>query len=120
MTLTGSGSSTVVTPSGVLWAFAMFSRYIRPNAVRVATSGAPANTKVAAFKNSDGTIVAVMINTGSSTESISLGGVTVASVAAYVMDNSVSTPAKFSTTVSGNNVKATLPARSVVSFVITT
>lgn len=97
----------------------MFSRYIRPDAVRVATSGTPANTDVAAFKNTDGTIVVVLINGGSSTESVSLAGLSVSSVSAYYMDNSVSSPATFSTTLSGGTVEATLPAYSVVTFVLT-
>jgi hypothetical protein len=96
----------------------MFSRYIRPDAVRVETSGAPSNTNIAAFKNTDGTIAVVMINEGSSTESVSLGGISVSSVAAYYMDNSVSTPTIFSTTLSSGSVKATLPAYSVVTFVL--
>ena len=118
VTLTGSGSSTVVTPSSILWAFAMFSRYIRPDAVRVETSGAPSNTNIAAFQNTDGTVVVVMINKGSSTESVSLGGISVSSVAAYYMDNSVSAPAIFSATLSGGSIAATLPAYSVVTFVL--
>jgi hypothetical protein len=119
VTLTGSGSSTVVTPSGILWAFAMFSRYIRPDAVRVATTGAPSNTNIAAFENSDGTVVVVMVNGGSSTESVSLGGYSAAEVSATYMDNSVSAPATFAATVSDGNVEATLPAYSVVTFVLT-
>jgi hypothetical protein len=119
VTLTGSGSSTVVTPSGILWAFAMFSRYIRPDAVRVATTGAPSNTDIAAFENVDGTVVVVMVNGGSSTESVSLGGFSATSVSATYMDNSVSAPATFAATLSGGNVAATLPAYSVVTFVLT-
>jgi O-glycosyl hydrolase len=118
--ITGSGSSTTVTPSGTLWAFALYSRYIRPNAVRVATSGAPTGTDIAAFKNTDGTIAVVMVNTGSSSQSVTLGGVSIASVDAYVMDNSVSSPTSLSTSISDDNVVATLPAYSLVTFVITT
>lgn len=120
VTLVGSGSSTTVTPSATLWAFALFSRYIRPNAVRVATSGAPANTKVAAFTNTDGTVAVVMLNEGSASQSITVGGVIVASVKAYVMDNSVSSPAALSASISNGHVQATLPAHSLVTFVITT
>lgn len=118
--ITGSGSSTVVTPSGTLWAFALFSRYIRPNAVRVATSGAPTNTKVAAFQNTDGSVAVVMLNTGSTSESVSLGGVSIGSVEAFVMENSVSSPTSLSTSISGEDVEATLPAYSLVTFVIST
>lgn len=96
----------------------MFSRYIRPDAVRVATSGSPSSTNIGAFKNTDGTIAVVMINGGSSTESISIEGISVSSVAAYYMDNSVSAPATFDATLSGGIVEATLPAYSAVTFVL--
>jgi hypothetical protein len=99
----------------------MFSRYIRPDAVRVATSNSPPNTDVAAFKNTDGTIVVVFINTASTAESASLAGISVSSVAAYYMDNSVTVPTTFATTVSGGSIGAfSLPAYSVVTFVIKT
>ena len=117
VTLTGSGSSTKVTASGSLWAFAMFSRYIRPDAVRIATSGAPPNTQVAAFKNADGSVVTVMINSGASSQSVSLGGGTISSAKAYYMDNSVSSPSSLSINLSGGSIAATLPGYSVVTFV---
>lgn len=98
----------------------MFSRYIRPNAVRVGTSGAPSNTRVGAFKNTDGSIVVVMINTGSGSQSVSLGGLSASSATAYYMDNSVSSPSTLSSTVSSGNVEATLPGYSVVTFVVST
>jgi hypothetical protein len=91
----------------------MFSRYIKPEAVWIATSGTPTNTDIAAFKNTDGMIVVVFINTGSTTESASLAGISV-SVAAYYMNNSVTVPTSFTTTFSGGSVAAfTLPAYSV-------
>nr|AIO06746.1 endo-beta-1,4-xylanase 5 [Penicillium oxalicum] len=117
VTLTGSGSSTKVSASGSLWAFAMYSRYIRPDAVRIGTTGAPANTKVASFKNTDGSIATVMINTGGSSQSVSLGGGSISSAKAYYMDNTVSSPSSLSITLSAGNVKATLPAYSMVTFV---
>ena len=96
----------------------MFSRYIRPNDIRVGTSGAPANTNVAAFTNTDGTTVVVMINKGSATQSVSLGALSASSVAAYYMDSAVSSPGTLSASISGGNVKATLPGYSVVTFVL--
>ncbi|KAF7713389.1 Endo-1,4-beta-xylanase [Penicillium ucsense] len=117
VTLTGSGSSTQVTASGSLWAFAMFSRYIRPDAVRIGTTGAPSNTKVASFKNTDGTIATVMINTGSSAQAVSLGGGSISSAKAYYMDNSVSSPSSLSITLNAGSVQATLPGYSMVTFV---
>jgi O-glycosyl hydrolase len=116
--LAGTNSSTTVTPSGTLRAFVMFSRYIRPNAVRIATSGASTNTSVAAFTNADGTVVVIMLNEGSETQSISLGGVSTSSASAYVMDNSVSSPAALPVIHIGGLIEATLPPFSVVTFVL--
>lgn len=48
-------SGTTVNPSGRLWAYAQWSRSVRPCAVRIATSGAPSGVKTSAFKNVDGT-----------------------------------------------------------------
>ena len=98
----------------------MFSRHIRPDAVRVGTSGAPSNTKVGAFKNTDGSIVVVMLNTALNSQSVSVGGLSASSASVYYMDNSVSSPSTLLSTVSGGNVEATLPGYSVVTFVITT
>jgi len=120
VTITGSGSSSKVSASASLWAFAMFSRYIRPDAVRIGTTGAPANTQSSAFKNTDGTIAVVFLNSGSATQSVSVGGVSIGSVKAYHMDNSVSTPTALTTTLSGGNVVATLPGYSLVTIVIST
>lgn len=62
----------------------------------------------------------VRLNLGSTSQSVTVGGVSVASVEAYVMDNSVSSPAALSASVSNGDVEATLPAYSLVTFVIST
>ncbi|RWA09338.1 hypothetical protein EKO27_g5755 [Xylaria grammica] len=54
-----------------LWAFANWSRFVRPGAVRVATSGG-SGVKSAAFKNVDGSIAIVVISTGGSASNISI------------------------------------------------
>ena len=52
----------VVTPSKRLWAFAQFSRFVRPGAVRVAASGS--GLKVSAYLNVDGRVAVQVINSG--------------------------------------------------------
>lgn len=96
----------------------MFSRYVRPDAVRIGVSGNPPNTQVAAFKNTDGSTVAVMINSGAGSQSVSLGAGGASSAKAYYMDNSVSSPSSISINLSDGNVEATLPGHSVVTFVL--
>ncbi|CAI4211473.1 unnamed protein product [Parascedosporium putredinis] len=46
-----------------LWAFANWSRFVRPNAVRVGTSGG-SGARIAAFKNEDGSVAVVLISQG--------------------------------------------------------
>ncbi|KAF3402903.1 hypothetical protein DPV78_004415 [Talaromyces pinophilus] len=116
VTLNGS----TVQASGTLWAFAMFSRFIRPDAVRISTSGSPSNVNVGAFKNADGSIVVIAINNNGNSETISLSGITASKVSAYYMDSAVSSPSTFSATLNGGTVGGSLPARSMVTFVITT
>jgi O-glycosyl hydrolase len=102
--------------SGRLWAFTMWSRFIRPGAYRIVTTGSISNTMVGAFENTDGSYVAVFTNIGSSSRSVSLtfNGFTPKTVAGYLTDNThnVST-----TTVShsGSTVNFTLPEYSVVT-----
>ncbi|KAI1173946.1 glycoside hydrolase family 30 protein [Nemania sp. FL0916] len=54
-----------------LWAFAQFSRFVRPGAVRVATSGG-SGVKSTAFRNVDGSIAVVVISTGGSASNVSV------------------------------------------------
>jgi hypothetical protein len=114
--------SNGVEASGRLWAFAMFSRYVRPNAVMVASSGAPSNVKTAAFKNANGDIAVVIINNGgATTTTVSVSGATASSVQAYYMSNSVSSPSTLSgASVSGGKISVSLPDHSVVTLVIST
>ncbi|KAI1197361.1 glycoside hydrolase family 30 protein [Nemania serpens] len=54
-----------------LWAFANWSRFVRPGAVRVATSGG-SGVKSTAFRNVDGSVAVVVISTGASASSVSV------------------------------------------------
>ncbi|MEJ3747943.1 glycoside hydrolase [Actinomycetes bacterium KLBMP 9797] len=55
-----------------LWAFAAYSRFIRPGAVRVdAVTGVP-GLKVSAYRNADGTRVIEALNTGTSEVTVDL------------------------------------------------
>ncbi|KAF2729558.1 glycoside hydrolase [Polyplosphaeria fusca] len=53
-----------VTPSGRLWAFAGFSRFVKPGATRVDARSSVGWVKVSAFVNADGALVVVVINNG--------------------------------------------------------
>ncbi|KAF2666740.1 glycoside hydrolase family GH30 [Microthyrium microscopicum] len=104
------------TPSGIFWAFAMWSRHIRPGAVRVGISGALPGTITGAFQNKDGSVVVVFTNNGASTQSakVAISGFSASSAAAWVTSSSATfatTPA----TLSGGAVTVSIPARSVVT-----
>ncbi|KAJ9134413.1 Carbohydrate-binding module family 1 protein [Pleurostoma richardsiae] len=109
------------TPSGRLWAFAMWSRFIRPGAVRLATSGSISSVAIGAFRNTDGSVVAVFTNSGGSAQSamISFSGDFAPAVAeAWLTDNSHSV-ASTGATLSGGAVTVSLPAHSVVTVRLT-
>jgi len=108
------------TPSGIFWAFAMWSRHIRPGAVRVGTSGSISSVIIGAFKNTDGSHVVVFTNSGASAQSskISFTGFSPSSASAWLTNqgnNFVSTPA----TLSGGAVTVSIPGRSVVTVKLT-
>lgn len=108
------------TPSGRLWAFAMWSRFIRPGAVRVGTSGTVSNVAIGAFKNTDGSVVGVFTNSGSSaqTVAISFNGFTPSAGSAWLTDNSHSVNTT-TVTLSGGKAAVSLPAYSVVTVKLT-
>lgn len=108
-----------VTPSGRLWAFAMYSRFVRPGAYRVSTSGSVSGVGLAAFKNTDGSVVVVFTNTGGSAQSvtITISGLTPSSATAYLTDNSHSV-AITASTLSAGALTVSIPAHAVVSVVL--
>ena len=63
-------NGSTVTPSGRLWAFANYSRYVHPGAVRIAATSSNSAVDLAAFKNTDGTVAIVALNTGTSADPI--------------------------------------------------
>ncbi|EQB43572.1 cellulosome enzyme [Colletotrichum gloeosporioides Cg-14] len=109
------------TPSANFWAFAMWSRHIRPGAQRLATSGMVASDVLtAAVQNADGSVVVVFTNNGSAAKaaSVSFKGFTPKAASAWVTDNSH----KFDTTqatISGSGVSVSVPSKGVVTVKLT-
>src|SRR5215469_15658040 len=64
-------NGSTVTAAGRLWALGQFSRFVRPGAVRIGASSSDGNLTLDAFKNSDGTISVVVLNTGTSSDTVS-------------------------------------------------
>ena len=116
--LVGSDGTTV-TPSGRLWAFAMYSRFVRPGAYRVATTGTVSGVGLAAFQNTDESVVVVFTNTGASAESVkvSVPGLTATTATAYLTDNTHSVE-ETASTLSAGALTVSVPAYSVVTVVL--
>ncbi len=116
-------NGSTVASSGRLWAFANYSRYVRPGAVRIAATSSNSAVDLTAFKNTDGSVAIVALNTASSADPItySLSGTGTASgatVTPYLTNASNDAAAQPATTVSGGAFSATIPARSLVTYVI--
>jgi len=108
---------TEVTTSGRLWALAMWSRFIRPGAYRVSTTGTMPGVGQAAFKNIDGSVVVVFTNTGNSAQTVKVGfrDFMPSSAIAYLTDNSHQVAVTISS-LSGGVVTVSVPAYSMVTL----
>ncbi len=112
-----------VTTAGRLWAFANYSRFIRPGAVRIGSSSGDNNLQVTAYKNTNGTVAIVVLNTSSNsiTASYALPGTGVAdgtTATPYLTNNSNHMAQQGTTSVSGGSFSATIPGRSQVTYVL--
>lgn len=109
-----------VIPSKRLWAFANWSRHVRPGAVRVGTSGGPSGARVTAFKNVDGGIAVQVVQggTGSGSVSVKVQGFTAKSAKAWLTDNTHDCDEQVATVGSDGSVSANVPARSMVTIVL--
>jgi O-glycosyl hydrolase len=109
--------STVAT-SGRLWAFASYSRFIRPGAVRLGTTTSATGLDVTAFRNSNGSIAVIVLNSAHSRQvaTISLRGLSGAHVTPYLTDTSHELSAQPPITVRNSAFTATLPPRSLVTY----
>ncbi|RDL35904.1 (Trans)glycosidase [Venustampulla echinocandica] len=101
-----------------LWAFAQYSRTVRPGAVRLGTSGG--NFQTTAFQNVDGSVAVNIINTGGSAATVSVGvtGLVPASAVSWLTDNSHDFTSTTLTVATDGSVSGSVPARAMVSFVL--
>ena len=116
-------NGSTVSASGRLWAFANYSRYVHPGAVRIAATSSNSAVDLAAFKNTDGTVAVVALNTGTSADPITYsvsgtGTPNGATVTPYLTNSSSDVAAQASTSVSGGSFSASIPARSLVTYVL--
>jgi len=106
-----------VTPSGRLWAFANFSRFVRPGAVRIGASSANSNLDVLAFRDTDGSVAVVVLNSATTAQeaTFAVGGAGSRAIP-YLTDDTHDTAAQAPVPVSHGSFGATLPARSLETF----
>ncbi|XXH04435.1 hypothetical protein Hte_010851 [Hypoxylon texense] len=109
-----------LTPSGRLWAFAMWSRFVRPGAYRVTTTGSVSSTGITAFQNTDGSVVVVFLNSGGSQQNVkvSFTEFTPAAAEAFVTDNTRSVGSVGATLVDGA-VTVSVPSRGMLTVKLT-
>jgi len=109
-----------VDTSGRLWAFASYSRFVRPGAVRIAATTTDAGLDVTAFRNSDGSAAVIVLNSAHSRQvaAFSLHGLSGAHVTPYLTDTSHGLSARSPITVRNSGFTATLPPRSLVTYEI--
>jgi O-glycosyl hydrolase len=118
-------NGSTVSASGRLWALGNFSDFVRPGAVRIGASTSDGNLTLDAFKNTNGTISVVVLNIGSSpdTVSYSLSGTGTpngATVTPFLTNGSNDIAAQATTSVSGGAFTGTIPARSLETYVVGT
>jgi glucuronoarabinoxylan endo-1,4-beta-xylanase len=105
-----------------LWAMANYSRFVRPGATRINAWTAGSTLRLSAFRNTDGTVVVVALNTARSADQMSFAlpntGISTGSATPYVTNGSSSVAAQSPISVAGGAFAATVPARSLVSYVI--
>ncbi|KAI1277625.1 glycoside hydrolase family 30 protein [Xylaria sp. FL0933] len=104
-----------------LWAFASWSRFVRPGAIRVATSGG-SGVKSTAFRNVDGSIAVVVISTGGSASSVSIkvsgGTAAPTQAAAWVTDASHDCAQTNVTVAADGTLSGSVAARSITTYLI--
>jgi glucuronoarabinoxylan endo-1,4-beta-xylanase len=104
-----------------LYVLGNFSKFIRPNYMRVTVGGTvPANVMLSAYKAADGTVVVVAINKGTTPATVPItisGGTAPASLVPWVTSATDNLAAKTAVAVSGGTFTATLAATTVTTFV---
>ena len=109
---------TTVIPSGRLWAFANYSRFVRPGAVRIGVSTSDSNLEVTAFRNLNGSVAVVALNTGTTAEpaTFSLSQVSRFKATPYLTDATDQVAAQPAIPVTDGTFEANLPPRSLVTY----
>jgi O-glycosyl hydrolase len=111
-----------VTPSGRLWAFANYSRFVRPGAVRIGTSSANSNLETLAFRNANGSVAIVVLNTATTAQTTSFSvahtGASAPVAVPYLTDAANDTAPQHPVDLHSDSFTTTVPPRSLVTYYI--
>lgn len=109
-----------VIPSKRFWAFAQFSKFVRPGARRIAAVSSHANVTVSSFENKDGRIATQLLNQGNSNVEVKVqitGLKSGASIKPYLTNNDNDLEPLASIAVAkGGSFQAEIPAWSMVTY----
>jgi O-glycosyl hydrolase len=113
-------NGSTVSPSGRLWAFANYSRFVRPGAIRIGSSASAGSLEVTAFRNRNGSVAIVVLNTATTAQttafSVRNAGPRSGLAFPYLTDATHGTAAQPPVVVRGGSFTATVPARSLVTY----
>jgi glucosylceramidase len=107
--------------SSRLWAMAAYSRFIRPEAVRVGAESGSSSVSVSAFRNADGSTVVEILNTGTGAVSQTFdlsGGEVAGTGSVYLTDNTHGLERTGDAKVTDGQLAVDLPARSLTTVVL--
>jgi O-glycosyl hydrolase len=114
------GDSYLVSPR--LWAFAHFSRFVRPGGKRIDATAVDATLGVSAFVNADKSTAVQVINNSDQDKQVTISDLFapqgVKSINTWLTNNANNMTMIPSTANGDVGFKARVPARSIVSFVV--
>ncbi len=112
-----------VIPSKRLFAMGSYSRFIHPGATRIGATSGDSNLETTAYSNTDGSTSIVVLNTSYNDVAASLSlqntNIAAGSVATpYITNATYNIGAQAALPISSGSFSATVPARSLVTYVI--
>ncbi len=112
--ITGPSSYQV---SSRLWAMGNYAKYIHAGATRIEAASSSSSILSTAYKNPDGSYVAVVSNTSTSPQTLNLTGLNGGTVTPVVTNDTTDLVAQSAVAVGSSGVSLTIPASSTVTYV---
>jgi len=104
-----------------LWAFAQYSRFVKPGATRIGVASSGVAFNMTAFANADGSVAVQVINNNNSTQPVKIQGLPVRrhwTVSGWLTNNEHDLSRVSVQAVGHGEVQASIPALSMMSFVM--